>query len=222
MSLSRISSSEPLADSEVRSLAPAVSRRLATSLAGRGRYLLELLRGDTAGFADDGATPLNPQGQRGIDRSGPPWGDAHQHPIWVTEYANGTDVLGEVPTATLTTVGQIVGITARFFVRPFYVSPLAPYSRAYFRGLGTRLGSAGTTAGATVRVYGPDGLAGSFTSATLSTTTTAQFGTGAYAAELRPGWNERLIQFELTSLSVGATGMDIGPCSLNQVVRRTH
>jgi hypothetical protein len=222
MSLSRISSSEPLADSEVRSLAPAVSRRLSTSLAGRGRYLLELLRGDTAGFADDGATPLNPQGQRGIDRSGPPWGDAHQHPIWVTEYANGTDVLGEVPTATLTTVGQIVGITARFFVRPFYVSPLAPYSRAYFRGLGTRLGSAGTTAGATVRVYGPDGLAGSFTSATLSTTGTAQFGTGAYAAELRPGWNERLIQFELTSLSVGATGMDIGPCSLNQVVRRTH
>jgi len=222
MSLSRISSSEPLADSEVRSLAPAVSRRLATSLAGRGRYLLELLRGDTAGFADDGATPLNPQGQRGIDRSGPPWGAAHQHPIWVTEYANGTDVLGEVPTATLTTVGQIVGITARFFVRPFYVSPLAPYSRAYFRGLGTRLGSAGTTAGATVRVYGPDGLAGSFTSATLSTTGTAQFGTGAYAAELRPGWNERLIQFELTSLSVGATGMDIGPCSLNQVVRRTH
>lgn len=222
MSLSRISSSEPLADSEVRSLAPAVSRRLATSLAGRGRYLLELLRGDTAGFADDGATPLNPQGQRGIDRSGPPWGDAHTHPIWVTEFANGTDVLGEVPTATLTTVGQIVGITARFFVRPFYVSPLAPYSRAYFRGLGTRLGSAGTTAGATVRVYGPDGLAGSFTSATLSTTGTAQFGAGAYAAELRPGWNERLIQFELTSLSVGATGMDIGPCSLNQVVRRTH
>jgi len=220
MSLSRISSSEPLADSEVRSLAPAVSRRLATSLAGRGRYLLELLRGDTAGLADDGATPLNPQGQRGIDRSGPPWGDAHTHPIWVTEYANGTDVLGEVPTARLTTVGQIVGITARFFLRPFYVSPLAPYSRAYFRGLGTRL-TAGT-ANATVRVYGPDGLAGSFTSATLSTTGTAQFGTGAYAAELRPGWNERLIQFELTSLSGGATGMDIGPCSLNQVVRRTH
>ena len=220
MSLSRISSSEPLADREVRSLAPAVSRRLATSLAGRGRYLLELLRGDTAGFADEGATPLNPQGQRGIDRSGPPWGDAHLHPIWVTEYTVGTDVEGEVPTATLTTVGQIASITARFFVRPFYVSPLAPYSRGYFRGLGTRL-TAGT-AGATVRVYGPDGLAGSFTSATLSTTGTAQFGTGAYAAELRPGWNERLIEIELTSLSGGATGMDIGPCSLNQVVRRTH
>jgi hypothetical protein len=220
MSLSRISSSEPLADREVRSLAPAVSRRLATSLAGRGRYLLELLRGDTAGFVDDGATPLNPQGQRGIDRSGPPWGDAHMHPIWITEYTSGTDVEGEVPTATLTTVGQIASITARFFVRPFYVSPLAPYSRAYFRGFGTRLTSG--TAGATVRVYGPDGLAGSFTSATLSTTGTAQFGTGAYAAELRPGWNERLIQIELTSLSGGATGMDIGPLSLNQVVRRTH
>lgn len=220
MALTRITSSEPLTDAETRSLAPAVSRRLATSLAGRARYLLELLRGDAAGFDDDGGTPLNPQGQRGIDRSGPPWGDAHTHPVWMTEYAPATDVVGEVPTATLTTVGQIASITARFFMRPFYVSPLAPYSRAYFRGLGTCL-TAGT-AGATVRVYGPDGLGGSFQSATLSTTGTAQFGTGAYAAELRPGWNERLIEIELTSLSGGATGMQIGPCSLNQVVRRTH
>jgi hypothetical protein len=120
MSLSRISSSEALTDSEVRSLAPAVSRRLATSLAGRGRYLLELLRGDAAGFPDDGGTPLNPQGQRGIDRSGPPWGDAHLHPLWVTEYAPATDILGEEPTVTLASVGDIASITARFFVRPFY------------------------------------------------------------------------------------------------------
>jgi hypothetical protein len=37
-----------------------------------------------------------------------------------------------------------------------------------------------------------------------------------------PGWNERLIQIELTSLAGGATGMYFGPLSLNQIVRRTH
>lgn len=220
MSLTRMSSSEPLADAEARSLSPAVSRRLATSLAGRARYLLELLRGDTAGFSDDGGTPLNPQGLRGIDRSGPPWGDAHTHPVWWTEYAAATDVVGEVPTATLTTVGQIETIVAKFFVRPFYGAPLAPYSRAYFRGLGTRLTSG--TAGATVRVYGPDGLSGSSTSATISTTGTTTWGTGAYASQLRPGFNVRIIEFELTSLSGGATGLQVGPCSLNQVARRNH
>lgn len=221
MALTRITSSEPLTDAETRSLAPAVSRRLATSLAGRARYLLELLRGDTAGFADDGGTPLNPQGQRGIDRSGPPWGDAHTHPLWVTEYAPATAVVGEAPTVTLTTVGQIETVAAKFFVRPFYRAPLAPYSRAYFRGLGTALTSG--TAGATVRVYGPDGLSGSARSATVSATTTSTtWGTGAYAAELTPGLNVRIIQFELTSLASGATGLQVGPCSLNQVVRRTH
>ena len=221
MALTRITSSEPLTDAETRSLAPAVSRRLATSLAGRARYLLELLRGDNAGFDDDGGTPLNPQGLRGIDRSGPPWGDAHTHPVWWTEYASAADIVGEVPTATLTTVGQIETIIARFFVRPFYKSPFSPYSRAYFRGVGTALTSG--TAGATVRVYGPDGLSGSSRSDTISATTTpTTWGTGAYAADLEPGYTTRIIEIELTSLAGGATGLVVGPCSLNQVVRRTH
>jgi hypothetical protein len=221
MSLIRITSSEPLTDSEARSLAPALSRRLATSLAGRARYLLELLRGDTAGFEDDGGTPLNPQGQRGIDRSGPPWGDAHTHPIWITEYAPAADIVGESPTTTLSTVGQIETIAAKFFVRPFYRGGrLAPYSRAAFIGAARRLTSG--TAGATVRVYGPDGLAGPSTSATVSTTGTGFFSAGAYAADLVPGLNLRLIQIELTLLSGGATGMDIGPLALSQTVRRSH
>lgn len=225
MSLSRISSSEALTDSEVRSLAPAVSRRLATSLAGRGRYLLELLRGDAAGFPDDGCTPLNPQGQRGIDRSGPPWGDAHRHPLWVTEYAplsSANDVLGHVPTATLTSVGDIASITARFFVRPFYRTPRAPYTRGYFRGFGECL--TGGTAGATVRVYGAGGLAGTSTSATVSSAfgLSGSFTAAAYAADLVPGWNERLIQIELTSKTGTSTGMEFGALSINQAVRLTH
>lgn len=213
--LTRTTSTEPLTDAEVTSWAPARAKRLASSLVGRGRYLIELLQGQS-GFSDDGATPLNPQGKIGIDRSGPPWGDAHLHPLWWAEYAAGTLVYGEDHPVSLTTQGQIERITARFFVRPFFVSPTAPYSRAYFRGQGTRIGGTGT-ATATVRIYGPESDSGPSSSATISTTSTGSFGTGAFCY-VRPGWNERIIEFELT----GSVGIDLGPMSLNQVVRRTH
>jgi hypothetical protein len=56
----------------------------------------------------------------------------------------------------------------------------------------------------------------------VSTTGTGFFSAGAYAADLVPGFNVRLIQIELTLLSGGATGMDIGPLALSQTVRRSH
>jgi hypothetical protein len=213
--LTRIVSTEPLTTAEAESWAPARAKRLASSLAGRARYILELLQGYSY-CPDDGATPLNPQGAIGIDRSGPPWGDAHLHPLWVVEYAAGSVVYGESPSVSLTTQGQIERITARFFVRPFAVAPLVPYSQIYFRGQGSRIGGAGT-ATATVRIYGPEVDSGPSTSATISTTGTASFGTGAFCV-CRPGWNERVIEFELTS----TVGLDLGCVSLNQVVRRSH
>ena len=211
----RTTSAEPLTTGEATSWAPARAKRLASSLAGRARYILELLQGQNA-FNDDGATPLNPQGQIGIDRSGPPWGDAHLHPLWWSEWCAGSLVYGEVPPISLTAQGQIERVTARFFVRPFHLLPLAPYARGYFRGQGTRIGGAGT-ATAEVRLYGPEGDSGASVAATISTTGTASFGTGAWTP-LRPGWNERIIEVELT----GTVGLNLGPMSINQVVRRTH
>lgn len=212
----RVASIEPLTDAEVTSWAPARAKRIAYSLAGRARYLHELLTGRNA-FADDGATPLNPQGRIGIDRSGPPWGDAHRHPVWWAEFAAGTLIYGEQAPISLTTQGQIERITARFFIRPhFRGNGRTPYTRVYFRGQGTRIGGAGT-ATATVRVYGPEGDRGPAMSAGISTTGTGSFGTGAWCA-VSPGWNERIIEFELTS----TVGLDLGPMSLNQTVRRSH
>jgi hypothetical protein len=222
--ITRVVSHEPLTDAECRSLAPARVKRLAYSLSGRARYLYEMLKGEPA-VDDGGATPLNPQGLMGVDRSGPPWGDAHLHPMWTyaatINNAGGLvypEVLGDNEQAISLNVGPgtLTRIVARFFVRPFYFQPGAPYSRAYLRGRGTRIGGAGT-ATATIRVYGREGDAGPSTSATVSTTGNASFSTGAWCP-VRPGYNERIIEIEQTS----SVGVIIGPLSLNQVVRRGH
>jgi hypothetical protein len=224
MTVLRVVSHEPLTDAECRSLAPARAKRLAYSLSGRARYLVEMLKGEPA-VDDGGATPLNPQGRMGVDRSGPPWGDAHLHPMWsygVTANYVGALVYPGITGANRQAlyidggVGTIRRIVARFYVRPHYVQPGAPYTRAYLRGVGTS-DDLVTTSSATIRVYGPDGDSGPSTSATVSTTTSADFSTGAWCP-VSPGYNERIIEIEQTSTN----GIYIGPLSLNQVVRRGH
>lgn len=212
MTIQRMISTEPMTDAECRSMAPARARRLATSIAGRARALYELALG-TPAFDDGGATPLNPQGSLGVDRSGPPWGDAHLHPVW--SYAvTVSSIYPALRIIELT--GDIIRLRARWWCRPFQSAPSAPYTRAYLRGSITRKGGAGT-ATATVRVYGPSGDSGPSTSATGSTTGTSDLATTAWTPML-PGWNERIIEIEHTSV----VGAYIGPLSLNQIVRRTH
>lgn len=215
MTIQRIVSTEPLTDAECRSLAPARARRLATSIAGRARALYELALG-TPAYDDGGATPVNPQGSLGVDRSGPPWGDAHLHPVWT--YA--AIVQGVYPSLRVLEVdggtGTILRIRARWWCRPFQMGPGVPYSRAYLRGMVSRKGASGT-ATVTVRVYGPSGDSGPSTSTTGSTTGSADLGTDAWTPQY-PGWNERIIEIEQT----GSVGAYIGPLSLNQIARRSH
>ena len=219
MSIQRVTSTEPLTDAECRSLAPARAKRLAYSIPGRLRYLYELATGETP-VDDGGGTPLNPQGLIGADRSGPPFGDAHMHPLWT--YSATINQFSFYPPGfgrgilVDNGVGTIVRVVARFWVRPYSRGRLKPYRRAYFRGVGTS-DDLVTTSSATVRVYGESGEGGEFLSATVSTTSSAAFTTGAYCL-VSPGWNERVIEIEQTS----ANGIIIGPLSLNQVVRRTH
>jgi hypothetical protein len=224
MSIQRVVSHEPLTDAECRSLAPARAKRLAYSLSGRARYLYEMLTGEPA-VDDGGATPLNPQGRMGVDRSGPPWGDAHMHPMWVfgmcfNEVAPIYPSLSGANRQGLYLnggVGTIVRIVARFYVRPHYAAPDMPYTRAYLRGVGIS-DDLVTLSSASIRVYGPDGDSGPASQmATVSTTTAATFSTGAWCP-VSPGYNERIIEIEQTS----ANGIYIGPLSLNQVVRRSH
>lgn len=218
MTIQRIVSTEPLTDAECRSMAPARARRLATSIAGRARALYELALG-TPAYDDGGATPLNPQGSLGVDRSGPPWGDAHLHPVWV--YAVTFNVVTPIYPAIRAIevnggIGHIVRLRARWWCRPFQMAPGVPYSRAYLRGMISRKGGSGT-ATATVRVYGPSGDSGPSTSTTGSTTGSDALGTAAWTPMV-PGWNERIIEIEQTS----TTGSYIGPLSLNQIARRSH
>lgn len=214
MATTRIVSSEPLTDAEATSWAPAVSRRLATSLGGRPRYLLELLRGDGAGFDGDVGTPLNPQGQLGVDRSGPPWGDAHLHPMWIYEHALDTNIAGQVAIASLTAVGQVATVFAEFFNRPHYVAPKVPYSRAYFRGRVTCVGGGSCTV--QVRVYSGD--VSRF--ASVTTTGTGTIGDSVTFADVVPGLNSVRIEFECTALT--GTSARIDRASLNQIARRSH
>ncbi len=222
MALTRVVSSEPLRDDEATSWAPAVSRRLATSLAGRGRYLLELLRGDNCGFEGDAGTPLNPQGLIGVDRSGPPWGDAHQHPLWYYEYKKTSNAIkGGMPIATLTSTGRDhVELYAYFVVRPFFQFDKAPYSRAYLAWRITQTGTVGASATAVARVY----AFGSFTqdtpSSTLTTTTTATSTSTAFGYT-RPGLNILRIVVEATSFGAGAE-ISVESMSLVQIARRSH
>lgn len=216
MTIQRIVSTEPLTDAEARSMAPARARRLATSIAGRARALYELALG-TPAFDDGGATPLNPQGSLGVDRSGPPWGDAHLHPVWSYAVIGSPAVWPASPGITIDGgIGHIVRLRARWWCRPFQMAPSVPYSRAYLRGRITRIGASGT-ATVTVRVYGPSGDSGPSVSATGSTTGDADLATTAWTPML-PGWNERVIEIEQTS----TVGSYIGPLSLNQIARRTH
>lgn len=225
MSIQRVTSHEALTDAETRSLAPMRAKRLAYSIPGRLRWLYELATGESP-VDDGGGSPINPQGLIGADRSGPPFGDAHLHPLWSSGGLFNTSTT-IYPTQALSAgmgrlisldggAGTIRRITARFFCRPFARSPLAPYSRAYLRAIGTS-DDLVTTSSATIRVFGPAGDSGPSTSATVSTTTSASFGTGAWTP-VTPGWNERIIEIEQTS----ANGILIGPLSLNQVVRRSH
>jgi len=212
-----------LTDAEATSLAPARAKRLAYSLSGRARYLYEILTGEPA-VDDGGATPLNPQGRMGVDRSGPPWGDAHLHPMWsyVAMGAGGLvyPVVGGAHQQFIECdggQGTFRRLTARFWVRPHYSAPGMPYTRAYLRGLVSRKGASGT-ATITVRVYGPDGESGPSTSATGSTTSATAAITLDAWCPVTPGWNERIIEIEQTS----TVGSYVGPLSLNQVVRRSH
>lgn len=225
MPLQKIVSGQPLRQAQVRSLAPATAD-LAASLAGRVRYLYELATGVSAA-PDGGATPLNPQGRLGIDHSGPPWGNAFQHPVWIAEgFVNTTtNVYGEGPLFSLTTSNKIQAIVARFVVRPFQYFPLAPYSQLYLTARGTRASGAGTATVA-VRIY--DGI--TTDGAVRSTTISSSGSIASVATEIhtligpqlpaRNGWiaQERRIEFELTSTDP----MNIHFCSINQVARRSH
>lgn len=214
----KIISSQPLTNGQVNSLSPANASVIA-SLAGRVRYLYELVAGEPAYQPDGIATPLNPQGKAGIDHSGPPWGVAWIHPIWHIEgVPPDANCYGQTPPITISTQNVTVRILAIFNCRPFFEAPLVPYSRAYLDVTCTRIGGAGT-ATADVTIYDRRGASG-FHTGTLSvaSSTVAANMTGSPYCLMSPGRNVIPIDIKLTS----TTGINIVSMGLSQIARRTH
>jgi hypothetical protein len=214
--MERIVSSEPLTDAECRTLAPANSRKLAQSIAGRALALYELASGDSPIAA--GLTAVNPQGRLGVDRSGPPWGDAHRHPLLSCEYLLATANIAGDPKSLveLTALDQRYLVPMRLYVRPFADSPLAPYSRGLLQIVMERIGAATSSVEVTVRTDdGPTVVTRSTSAAGVIVLTTA------VNVPLSPAVVQTPIA-EIRLTSAAPNGMRILAVTLSQTQRTSH
>jgi hypothetical protein len=211
-------SKTPLLSSECKGNSPAVAYRLANSVVGRGAWLLELVNG-SAVQADAPATPINPQGKIGVDKSGPPWGSAHLHPLWCAEGGlSGSAVIGIAPLFELTTVGQFYRLPADFFCRHFAKGAKVPYSRAYLQMSATTITGGTATVDINIENTNDSKTGVAFTSAVSPTALT---GTLPFSY-CKPGQNQVVIKVTLASMSGGSTGCRVTSMSLNQIVRNSH
>jgi len=214
--MQRIISSEPLTDAECRTLAPANSRKLAQSIAGRALALYELASGDSP--VDAGLTAVNPQGRLGVDRSGPPWGDAHRHALLSCEYLPATANIAGDPKflVELTTIDQRYLVPLRLYVRPFADSPLAPYSRGLLQVVMERTGAGTSTIEVTVRTDdGPTVVTRSVAAAGINILTSA------VVVPLSPAVVQTPIA-EIRLTTAAPNGMRILSVTLSQTQRTSH
>jgi hypothetical protein len=214
--MERIVSSEPLTDAECRTLAPANSRKLAQSIAGRALALYELASGDSPIAA--GLTAVNPQGRLGVDRSGPPWGDAHKHPLLSCEYLAATANIAGDPKALaeLTVIDQRYLVPMRLYVRPFADSPLAPYSRGLLQVVLQGTGAGTSTVEITVRT--DDGV-------TVATHSNLGTSVNILAAAIPIPLSPAVVQtpiVEIRLTSSAPNGMRILAITLSQTQRTSH
>lgn len=216
--LSKVVDTAPLTDAECRSLAPARSR-LAYSFAGRARAAWELVTGKSAVVGEEAGTPKNPDGRIGVNRSGPPFGQAFLHPIWhwAGQSSGLTGVDGKRQITSLDTQGDIIRLPIVVLVRNFFKGKASPYSRGYFecRLQANTTGGGGDTAQIQVRTN-----ATTNNSAATAVTTEAReaFGVACYFA-LEPGLNELMLEIELVS---AVRGMIINSATMNQIVKASH
>ena len=208
----------PLLDSQIDNDSPAMAE-IARAVVGNAASLYELATGQPCG--DGGAvSPPNPQGELGVDLSGPPWGSALLHPIaWMgggTEDAANIHGCKVVGTCSSAGIGPLVN-RWRFWVRPHALLPNgahAPYSRAYPR---IRAAIASGTGTLTLRVGSLDGSE-TFAEMTVSVTSTSPTDydfTGFIP--LVSGWNTLRLTWH-----VSASTVTIYSVSLNVAAKRAH
>jgi len=176
----------PLPTERVNNQSPAVSET-ARALAGRARWLYEMLTGESGDPNEPPAIPKNPQGKYGIDHSGAPYGVAFEHPMVCGGVPFGTSNTGwnDVP-SNLITSSAGGGGTAWVWVKP-HPPGVGPYSQLRLEFHGAYFSSTTTL---TV-------VATNVTADERSVEDTVTFNSGAVAAKqavldipVVSGWNE--------------------------------
>jgi len=124
-----------LRDDEVCNNADANSEIFAT-LAGRNRWIQEMLTGEFDGN-EAPISPKNPQGQHGVDNSGPPYGPAIRHSVgylgggMTTAHSYASDLSGvRIATLNVTSRGILMSTEPWQYMIPVYNKPYSPYRRA--------------------------------------------------------------------------------------------
>lgn len=213
------------------------------SLAGRARHLYELATGQNPlSGADPPCTPVNPDGELGVNLSGPPWGSAILHPIaWIggikadipnvvgsrplTSMANadGSVTTGLPPANPTRTIRNWSVRSRRYTPLDVEQGLISPYSRGYLAIRGWA--SAGTVE-ARIRVWqtGNDDNKRTDTVEFSSTTEAMRSPTSSPALDLyvdlaADGRNE--INVEIRNNDTTDT-LHISSIAILQVAKRSH
>lgn len=225
--LQRFISTKSLTKDESISNAPAVADRVIESIAGRARVLWELATGQNP-VADSGYR-LNPQGLRGVDLSGPPWGPALKHTICGGEWhiQGGGDIYsGGTPLYRITEENEPQVRKFVFEVRPFERRTNSPYSKLNVQLFA--IADAGTPT-IRVRTYiaNRDGSIDAqkiICEETLNLNTTGVFSSFTSSAMYLPcsaGLNYVAVEVAWTT-NGGAFTIDVHSVVVSQVVERGH
>ncbi len=221
----RFGSLTPLRDVDADGESDAVAKVI-QALVGGAAYLFELVAGHAVSN-DSQVTPPNPQGEIGIDLSGPPWGSAIKHPIaWIGGAKRDTSIGYGMTSVVVceTDVRAVVGPWL-IWVRPFEYLPtsVAPYSlgEILLRGHGsiTPLDLFVDVRNLTISQH-PMIFSGERTITTSASTdeevlTPAE---GPILVRLVPGWNV----IEIGFIHGSAFDYYIDSITVNQIEKRSH
>ena len=195
---SRIFSTVFLPADATRNNAPAHSE-VAQSLAGRARLAWETVHGVSAVSGEAAGIPLNPQGMRGIDLSGPPFGPCLLLPV---AHWRGKSESGTSPSTPLDAVGS-----TKVTMPPWRVwnrahatraDGNAPLQRLQFQWRG--ICTAGASVASTFVITIVNVTTGTTTTITRSINTTARTSYDEAALiPMVPGANDIIISFVRTT-----------------------
>lgn len=206
----KVSSWDFLEASATSSFAPCTAD-LARSIAGRTRWLHELATGEASGRP---CTPKNPQGNLGIDMSGPPWGSAPRHHIAnIGSYADTS----LVQSPGIAALGYAKRLRFACWVRPHEPTALAPYSRLKLHLVASNSAAGSAVYGVTA--FRRDGSAARSSSVTITGTTVATYAVSSFYVDAQPGVNFIDVEISFTSGTGTATFWSASLCN---DVKRSH